>query len=208
MLLNLLQNKSLLKTFRFLLLFIATIWVLPVYAQEIKVTSLSAQDMLVNIASQIPNLMKLLTAIAYVMGMFFIFNGLLKLKHYGEQRTMMSQEHNLAGPILLITIGVLLLYLPTSVQVGVSTFWTEPNPYGYLKEEDQWAQFFNICYLIVQFVGTIAFIRGLVILSQLSQHSGGQGAFGKGLTHIIGGIFCINIYQFVQVILVTLGIST
>ncbi len=34
-----------------------------------------------------------------------------------------------------------------------------------------------------------------------------QGQFGKGLTHIIGGIFCINIYQFIQMISYTIGIQ-
>jgi intracellular multiplication protein IcmC len=169
--------------------------------------SLSAQDMITHIVTQIPNLMRLITAIAYVMGMYFIFQGVLGLKHYGDQRTMMSGQPHLKGPLIFITIGALLLYLPTSVQVGISTFWTEPNPYGYLQEQDQWSQFINSCYMVVQLFGVIAFIRGLVILTHLGGHGGQPGTFGKGMTHIIGGILCINIYQFVQLVMVTLGIQ-
>jgi intracellular multiplication protein IcmC len=211
MLPNFLRNR-LTGAFRFsffLLLFAAVSYALPVYAQANlpNVSTLSAQDMLTNIASQIPNLMQMITAFAYVIGMYFIVDGIIKLKHFGESRSMMSQEHGLKEPLILIAVGALLLYLPTSVQIGMSTFWTNPNPYGYQQTTDQWASFMNDCFLIVQFVGTLAFIRGLVILSHLGG-SGQQGAFGRGLTHIIAGIFCINIYQFVQVILVTLGIQS
>jgi intracellular multiplication protein IcmC len=111
------------------------------------------------------------------------------------------------APIIFLVVGAMLMYLPSAVQVGMSTFWTEPNPYGYLQEQDQWSQFYNTCYLVVQFFGVIAFIRGLVILTHLGGHGGQQGSFGRGMTHIIGGILCINIYQFVHVIMITLGIQ-
>lgn len=179
----------------------------PVYSQTGNVTSVSAQTMLMNIAESVPNLMRMVTAIAYVMGMLLIVRGVVKLKHAGEGRTMMSHEHHLTGPIVQITVGALLLYLPTSVQVGMSTFWTDPNPYGYLQQEDQWSQFLNNVFMIIQLIGTIAFIRGLVILSKMGQGGGHQQGMSKGLTHIIGGILCINIYQFIQVILLTLGIQ-
>lgn len=172
------------------------------------VTSLSAQDMITNIAAQIPSLMRFVTALAYVMGMYMIFYGIMKLKQYGESRTMMSQSHELKGPIILLVVGALLLYLPTSVQVGLSTFWTEPNPYGYLENTDEWSGFINNCFLVIQLFGTIAFIRGLLILSRLGGGHGGQpDTLGRAMTHIIGGIFCINIYEFIQVILFTLGIQ-
>lgn len=190
----------------FLLLAFLTFLIAPAYAAP-NLSDLSAETMLANIAQQVPILMRLVTAIAYVFGMFLILTGIIKLKHAGESRTMMSQEHSLITPIVLIAVGTFLLYIPTSVQVGLSTFWSSPNPYGYLQEQDQWSQFINDCFLIIQFIGTIAFIRGLVIMSKLGGHSQ-PDAFSRGLTHIIGGIFCINIYQFVQVVFNTLGIQT
>jgi hypothetical protein len=186
---------------RILLTLIISLYLLPAYADG----PTTAQSMIVNIATQIPNLMRLVTSFAYVMGMYFIFHGVVKLKHAGEMRTQMSHEHSLMGPILFLIVGGCLLYLPTAVQVGMSTFWTNPSPYGYLEQQDQWTQFFNDCFMIVQLVGTIAFIKGLIMLS----HAGGQqGTFGKGMTHLIGGIFCLNIYQTVQMILATLGVQS
>ncbi|MHB1220808.1 MAG: hypothetical protein ACYC0J_02310 [Gammaproteobacteria bacterium] len=192
--------------YRFLVL--ASLLALPLQAYAIDVASLNAQSIINNIITQIPILMRLITAVAYVMGMYFIFTGVMKLKQYGEQRTMMSGEHHLKGPLIYLTIGAMLLYLPTSVQIGLSTFWTDPSPYSYqdIAEQSQWLQFIGNCFLIIQLFGTIAFIRGLMLLSHLgAQQGGGQpGTFAKGLTHIIAGIFCINIYQFVQVMTVTL----
>ncbi len=181
--------------------FAATAGVVP------DVSGLSADTMLKRIAAQIPNLMRMVTAIAYVMGMFFMISGIIKLKHFGEMRTQMSVEHSLKGPLIFLAIGALLLYLPSSVQIGMSTFWTNPNPYGYLKQQNEWKDLIDTCFTIVQFVGVVAFIRGLLILTHIGGHHGQQGTLSRGLTHIIGGIFCINIYQFIQVIMNTLGIG-
>ena len=166
----------------------------------------TAQTVLVNISTQVPYLMKLVTGIAYVLGMGFVIAGVMKMKHFGEGRTMMSPDHGMMGPLLYLAVGAALLYLPTSVQVGMSTFWNDPNPLGYTSQQDEWSQFLSDCYLIVQLVGVISFIRGLIILSHANER-GGQGGLAKGLTHVIAGIFCINIYQFVQVVISTLGLS-
>lgn len=183
-------------------------FVMPVYAADsFSVSSLSAEDMINRIATQLPQLMRLVTAFAYVMGMYLIFVGILKLKQYGESRTMMSQSHELKGPMIFIAVGALLLYFPTSVQVGLSSFFAEPSPYGYLEGTDEWAGFMNNVFMVIQLFGTIAFIRGLLLLSRLGGHGGQPDTFGRAMTHIIGGIFCINIYEFIKVILFTLGIQ-
>lgn len=181
--------------------------VTPGTNQVINVSGLSAQSMLISIATQVPNLMRMVTAIAYVAGMVLIIYGIIKLKHLGESRTMMSREHHVGGPLIEIICGVALLYIPSAVQVGMSTFWTNPNPGGYTIPTDPYGDFLKVVYLIVQFIGTIAFIRGIFILSKLGGQGGQQGALSKGILHIIGGIFCINIYQFVQVIMYTLGLG-
>lgn len=189
------------------LLAAALLYSLPAAAETPTVTSLSAETMLANIATQIPQLMRLATAIGYVLGMLFIVIGIMKLKQYGESRTMMSQGHSLLGPIMYLVSGTLLMYLPTSVEIGMSTFWSTPNPYGYIEQTDQWSTFLNDCLLIIQLIGTIAFIRGLTMLSHVGQQ-GQPGQTNKAITFIISGILCINMYQFLQIIFATLGIQT
>lgn len=192
---------------RYLVFVVAYLFlVLPAYAQTgiIDINRYNAGTIIHNIALQMPNLMRMVSAIAYVMGMYFVFLAVVKLRAYGEARTMMSQEHSLKGPLIYLAIGAFLIYIPTSVQVGMSTFWSEPNPYGYLQEKDQWSEFMKDLYLIIQFIGIIAFIRGLVIMTHLAGQGGQPGTFAKGMTHIIGGIFCLNMYQFIETVWVTL----
>lgn len=200
------------KTLSAVLLIVALFCAWPVFAADApemasRIQSLSAEDMINRLADQMPMLMRMVTAIGYVMGIYFIFFSLMKFKEFGEQRTMMSTQHHLREPLTYLIVGVLLLYLPSSVQVGMSTFWADPNPYPYMEETDQWEHFMNNCFMVIQLIGVIAFIRGLVILSHTGGHSG-QGQLGKGVTHVIGGLFCINIYQFIKVILFTVGIQT
>ena len=186
---------------------------LPVFAagssvaSSVNVNGLDAQSMVNKLATQIPNLMRLVTASAYVLGMYFIIQSLMKFKEAGEARTQMSQQHHMKEPLTYMAVGVFLLYLPSAVSSGMSTFWSEPAPYGYLNQTGQYWSFWSNCLMIVQLFGTIAFIRGLIILSHTGGHHGQQGSVAKGMTHIVGGIFCINIYQFIQMVFATLGVN-
>jgi hypothetical protein len=199
-----LQQKSLyLKT-----LFIA-LFSFALFYTQIAYAVPDVGTMLMNFSSTIPQLMQLITALAYVMGMYFIFKGVMGLREFGESRTMMTSHHSLKGPLILIGVGTALMYLPSSVQAGLTTFWSDPNPYGYIQEtEDQWATLYQDCFLIIQFLGTIAFIRGLIILTHLAGQGGQPGSFGKGMTHIIAGALCINLYDFLNAVYTTLGLST
>lgn len=173
------------------------------YALQINVAT-----MLNNLSTAVPSLMQLLTATAYVMGMFFIISGIAGLKEFGESRTARSDHRALSGPLVKILVGTALLYLPSSVQVGMSTFWNNPSPFAYVTDatNDSWSELINSVFLILQLIGTLAFIRGLVILSHLGQ-SHSQGGFGRAMAHIVGGILLINMYQFLQAVFNTLAIG-
>lgn len=171
------------------------------------VINIDAQTMLVNLSKTFPELMRLVTAIGYVLGMLFIVKGVMGLKEYGESRASRADHHSLKGAAAQIICGTLLLYLPSSVQMGLSTFWTDPNPFAYdTGTRDSWFDLTNSIFLIVQLIGTVAFIRGLVIMSHMGQ-SHHQGGFGKAMAHIVGGILCINLYQFIEVVLNTLSLG-
>jgi hypothetical protein len=167
----------------------------------------SAAQMLINFSQTIPSLMSLVTAVAYVMGMGLVYKGVMALKQYGDQRTQMSSAHSLKGPLLSLFIGAALLYLPSSVLTGFNTFWSDPNPYGYItKATDQYSIIIRDSYMIVQLIGTIAFIRGLLTLNQMGGHGGQPNTFSKGLTYIIAGILCINLFDFLGAVRGTLGL--
>lgn len=172
----------------------------------------SVEDMLKNIAAASNELMSLLTAIAYVMGFFFMIKGIIALRAVAEHRTSMSGHAELKGPLAYLAVGAALCFLPSSIQVGLSTFWHTPNPYVYesiLEEyDDAWSSVVKSAFIVVQLIGTLALVRGLAQLTHTGGHGGGQPAsLGRALAHIIGGIFCINIYQFLNAIFITLGVG-
>ncbi len=203
-------RRRLHKLFDACLYFFILFFVLPDHAQAQTQTNglsiPSAQTMVANIGLAIPNLTSFVTALAYVIGFVLVIRGIMQLKHMGEMRTQMSHEHHLSRPLTMIIVGALLIYLPSAVQTGLSTFWAEPNPYGYLTQSDQWQQTINVCFSIIQFIGVVAFIRGLVMMSKVGH--GHQGSLVRAVTHIIGGIFCINLYDFIQMVFATLGIQS
>jgi intracellular multiplication protein IcmC len=163
--------------------------------------------MLENFAKTVPELMYFTTALAYVFGFWFVVHGLVLLKKYGMQRTQMSGDASLAAPLLSIFVGAAMIYLPSTIQAGMETFWMNPNPYHYgVSESEGWNTFAGACFMIIQLVGVIAFMRGLMILTKLGG-GGQQASFGKATAHIVGGIFCINMRDFLQSVFETLGLS-
>jgi len=151
------------------------------------------QTMIINASSQFPAIWKLVTAAAYLMGIAFILRGVYQLKVYGDLRTMMSTQTNLKQTLIVLIVGTVLMYIPTAFQSAmVSTFGTSvPDVIPYKAEGEISAQAMNAIMKFVQLIGIISFIRGWVQLTHASQ--GGHSSFGKGITHIIGGLLAVNI---------------
>lgn len=190
-----------------LLFVISGVFAQAAYAVSFNLTGVpNVQTMIINLSHSIPSLMRLVTAVSYVLGFVFIVRGILELRQLGEQRTMMSHEHHLLKPIIILVVGTFLLYLPSAVHVGLSTFWTDPTPYAYVQSSDMWSDLTNAIFMIIQLIGTISFIRGLILFTHVSGH-GQPGTIGRAFTFVISGIFCINLYQFLQVIFATLGLG-
>lgn len=170
----------------------------------------SLDQLVANLSTNIPQLMRLVTAFSYLLGIYFVMVGVILLKHAGEMRTQMSYEHSLKKPLLFLFVGAALIYLPTSITTGLATIWGADVPYGYQTSttNDAWSQMIGAAFYILQFVGVISFIRGLVMLTHLSGHGGQPGTFGRSMTHMIAGILCINMYDTVKMVLSTFGLDS
>ncbi len=66
-------------------------------------------------------------------------------------------------------------------------------------------QAFYALVRLVQIVGLIAVIRGLLILMRLSGQAQ-PGTFGRAMTHIVGGTLAMNIVGFNQIVFNSFGI--
>ena len=168
-------------------------------------------DMIVTLAANMPNLMRLTTALSYVLGIVLMGNGLYGFKQYGDMRTMQSSSNDFRGPATMVVVAALLLYFPSTVYMGVTTFWGEPNILPYQPEEgtagDTESIVLTAIFDIVQVVGAISFVRGLTLLSRAGKgQQQGPGNFGKGVSHCIAGVLGINVYATWQMLLASFGI--
>lgn len=179
------------------------------FAQNNLYESVNLETLIKNLATELPEVWLLVTALSYVMGFFFIVEGVMKLKKFAEQRSMMSSEASMRTPLLYLFVGAAMIYLPSTLNSGLTTFWLSPNPYGYEEQvSGEWADLYNACVIIVQLVGLIAFLRGLVILTHLGGQGGQHGQFGRAMAHIIGGIFLIDLFDILQTIFATFGLES
>src|ERR1044072_5009328 len=83
------------------------------------------ESVLLTVTNQFPNIYRLITALAYLMGIAFIFRGVYQLKVYGDLRTMMSVQTNFKATMMVFFAGTALLYAPTAFKsMLLSTFAT------------------------------------------------------------------------------------
>lgn len=168
------------------------------------------QDMLINLSSNFPALYQLITAVSYLMGLAFLLRGVYQLKIYGDMRTMMSSQSNIKGALVTLIVGSCLLFLPSAFQsVLLTTFGTQTiTPINWsTSTKNITPEAMHAILGLVQLVGLIAFIRGFVYLTQ-SGNPGSQHSLGKAMTHIIGGLFAVNIQGTVNLLQNTFGVTS
>jgi hypothetical protein len=170
-----------------------------------------AMTMVNNVLQTIPQLTMLVTAFAYVMGMGFVVKGLMDLKTAAISAASSSGggdgKATLGHCLLILMVGACLLYLPSAIHVVSSTFWKEV-PFAYEGDNSQFSLIIKLFFSVIQLVGVIGFIRGLVILSHNQPASNGNASsFTRGVTHLIGSILCIYMSATITVIMNTLGVT-
>lgn len=166
-------------------------------------------DMFVNLSQSYPQINKLIWYTAYIIGIALLIKGLYSLKVYGDMRNMMQAQHSLKGPLSLIVVGAILLYLPQAAKIFIKTGFGSKtvNILSYSQDQGWDTNVSKAIFGFVQIVGLISFIRGWLFLVQASQQHAQQGITGKAWTHIIGGILAINILGVKDVLWATFGLS-
>lgn len=174
--------------------------------------TINADVMLENLSQQLPYLFEVVSGFSYLAGVFFTFNGLLKLKEYGETQGMGgSTKGDLKVCLSHLIIGGMLLYLPSTKNVLLDSVYGSNaiTPFvGYGIATNPVDQMGQDIVNIVQFIGFIAFIRGFFLFHRVGAGQAQQGTFNKGVTHLLGGVIALNVMGFVHIIDQTLGIST
>ncbi|TAL58983.1 MAG: type IV secretion protein IcmC [Legionella sp.] len=170
----------------------------------------SQVNILNNIANSVYPVERLLTGAAYLIGCAFLFKAIYSLKVYGEARTMMSSNASIKEPLIYLLIGAGFIYFPTTFQILMKSSFGYSNVLQYApvsSGNNALDQLFGAgsvvgrpLTMIIQVIGLVAFIRGMVLLARSSSQGQQPGGTGKGLVHIIGGILAVNIVGTLTVI--------
>jgi intracellular multiplication protein IcmC len=182
------------------------------YAQSAPSTStgqsggMDAITMLINLSRTYPDIISMLTGGCFVIGFVLALQGVYYLRAYGDLRTMTSSQTSLRTPVTLFIVSAVFMYIPNAFHTLITTAFGYSSPLQY----DQSSSSIDPVILkalvgLIQVIGLIAFIRGWMVLVAHAKQPGGHATLGKGLTHIIGGIFAINIIGVTDVIWNTFG---
>lgn len=166
-------------------------------------------NIIINIANNLLPVERLITATAYLLGIFFAMKALFSLKSYGEARTMMSSHSSLKEPMAYFLVSAMLLFFPTGLAALLNTTFGSSNILQYAPIDSQ-NKALSILFgsdsvvgrslvIIIQVIGLIAFVRGWVLIAR-SSGQGQPGSLGKGITHVFGGILAMNIVLSLQII--------
>lgn len=163
-----------------------------------------------NIAASMLPIEKLVTGLAYIIGVAFIFKAIVGLKAFGESKAMMSSHGSMKEPIMYLLVGGIFVYFPTGLAVMLNTTFGASNILQY-QPVNSHNQAINALFgsdsvvgealaLIIQVIGVIAFVRGWVLIAKSSSAGQQSGSMGKGIVHIFGGILAMNIVLTLQII--------
>lgn len=183
----------------FLIFAILMLPMAPAYA-------INVDEMLVNLQETIGPLTSFVNAFAYISGFFIMYKSLYGLKHYGDSRGM-SHNADLRGAFAGMAVAACLLFLPSIITSAFVTVYGTATPTAYSSGSTGWDQMAETLVVIVQFVGGVAFVRGLFHFYKLGQGQAQQNTFGKAIVHIIGGIMALNIVGVKDILFSTLGIT-
>lgn len=172
--------------------------------------SYDAGQMLIKLGESLPPLYQMVTGAAYVIGIGFALAGIYHLKIYGEMRTMMASQTGLKEPATYLFVAAIFIFIPT----GFSMVMNSTFGYGSTMAYAQWPTYGGVAMSqeaivilkVIQLIGIISFIRGWIVVQRSVKQQSQGGGFGKGLSHVIGGVFAANIVGSAVIVSNTLGI--
>lgn len=157
------------------------------YAQGTNIASMFA-----NFVGSLNQILDLVQYSGYLIGIFLVMGSVYKLAQLGQGQGQIT----IKTPLVMFFVGVAIFALTGSVAIMTQTMAMGAGPGELLAPatagmDATMAQALQGVLLFIRLVGYIAFIRGFLLLNQYGQ--GKDGALGKGLIHIFGGIAAINI---------------
>lgn len=199
-------------------------WLLPVtlYARPQQQSSYGGQEfvdsstegqtlvpdvtaLLVSLQDTVKHLNLFISSFAYLSGFTLVFFALFKLKESGAGAGR-NPNQDFRGPLVSIFTGSALIFMPTFINSILATVYGTNVITAYNESAGDWTQAINTLVKIVNFVGAVSIVRGL-----LHFHKAGQGqaqdSFARGLIHLVAGAIALNIVQAKNILAQTFSMS-
>lgn len=157
-------------------------------------------------------LISLLSILSIVIGVYLLVRGLHKASKYGTD----PKAYSVPTIATSLIIGTVLIVVGQSLETMLTTLFGDPNiasssilSWSTLDSltggvSDQFKTAVYAALTFFQLIGMIAFLRGWLIVKNAIEGTG-QATLAQGFTHIIGGVFAINIYGIISMFDATFG---
>ena len=134
----------------------------------------------------------ILSAVGVVMGLMLFLSGVHKFKILGEGRNMMSGQHNVFQPFLVMLAGGMLMGLPFWIPVINQMFFGTPTLMDYVPVSSDGSDYYEVMVVFLRVLGLGSLMNGIVKLSRVGAQQAQPGMMGRAFIFIIGGIMCLN----------------
>ncbi len=144
---------------------------------------------------------------AYLIGIIFVGWGLVYLSQAGgASRQMMGPNQNLKAKFLgAFTGGIFLLNLPTVLNVFSQTLFEKDSQQSLsfnVAATDAAGTYIEFAITIVVLIGLMGIIKGCILLRYSAED---PKSLWQAITHMVGGVVCVNILVFIEMLGNTLG---
>lgn len=150
-------------------------------------TTIDLARILENISHSMGPVQRLITGIAYVLGIILYLIGLGKLKKIIEEQ---RPNERVFIPMVCFGVGTALLYFPTFLEVMSNTVFGVGNVLEYTSTDP--FDYYAAMVTVIRTAGAVWFVRGCVLLVNASEPGKQQGF--KGMVYLSAGILSINYY--------------
>lgn len=141
-----------------------------------------------NISQSLYPVQKLISGLAYLLGILFFITAIGKLRKIGDKRAQSSSQEKMFTPMMYILMGALLLYLPSSLHMLANTAFGVGNVISYTNYNP--TNIYSAMGLLIRTAGVLWFVRGCVLVAHASEPGTQEGP--KGLVFIVAGILAMN----------------
>lgn len=148
----------------------------------------------------------ILNSVSVLLGLSLTFGAFMALKKHGEQRTMMSGQGTLAGPLVMLVCGAILMILPKFTSAILLAFWGHRSDMSYTGGATGYSELVPPILIFVRVIGLGSFIRGVFMLSRTGGQQHQPGQIGKALMHIVAGVLCMHVMDTIDLLQDILGL--